>query len=358
MVIHAGRREEEEDNFQNDWRLYCVRGEVPVEGHLLEVACHCSSLRSRASMVLLSVSKASMYLWHGCKAQLHTRNVGHTTANKIKEQCPLEAGLHSSSNVTIHECDEGAEPTGFWEALERRDRKAYDCMLQDPGKFNFTPRLYQLSSTSGEFVAIELLYPARVTDEVNSLPFLQEDLYTVSQPALFLVDNHHEVYLWQGWWPQDCEIPGSAHFRWNADRKCAMETVLQYCREKNQKKPPKSYLIHAGLEPLTFTNMFPCWEHREDIAEITEREAEVCNQIILVEDVLARLCKTTYPLEELLARPLPEGVDPLRLEIYLDDEEFEGVGAYRKKALEMPKDEYEMLPGWKQVNVKKAKGLF
>ena len=41
--------------------------------------------------------------------------------------------------------------------------------------------------------------------------------------------------------------------------------------EKNEKKPQKSYLIHAGLEPLTFTNMFPSWEHREDIAEITER---------------------------------------------------------------------------------------
>jgi len=41
--------------------------------------------------------------------------------------------------------------------------------------------------------------------------------------------------------------------------------------EKNEKKPQKSYLIHAGLEPLTFTNMFPNWEHREDIAEITER---------------------------------------------------------------------------------------
>ncbi|XP_045066461.1 supervillin isoform X10 [Coregonus clupeaformis] len=358
MVIHAGKREEEEENSQNDWRLYCVRGEVPVEGHLLEVACHCSSLRSRTSMVLLSVSKATMYLWHGCKAQHHTRDVGSTTANKIKEQCPLEAGLHSSSKVTIHECDEGAEPTGFWEALGRRDRKAYDCMIQDPGKFNFTPRLYQLSSTSGEFVAVEFFYPARVTEAVNSLPFLQEDLYSASQPGLFLVDNHHEVYLWQGWWPQDGESPGSARIRWDADRKCAMETVLQYCTEKNEKKPPKSYLIHAGLEPLTFTNMFPCWEHREDIAEITEREAEVCHQIILVEDVLARLCKTTYPLADLLARPLPEGVDPLRLEIYLDNDDFEGVGAYGKKGLEMSRDEYEVLPGWKQVNVKKAKGLF
>lgn len=45
-------------------------------------------------------------------------------------RCPLEAGLHSSSKVTIHECDEGVEPPGFWEALGRKDRKAYDCMLQ------------------------------------------------------------------------------------------------------------------------------------------------------------------------------------------------------------------------------------
>ncbi|XP_067434411.1 supervillin a isoform X4 [Thunnus thynnus] len=358
MVVHSGKREEEEENSPNDWRLYCVRGEVDVEGHLLEVACHCSSLRSRVSMVLLSVSQALIYLWHGCKSQTHTREVAHTAANKIKEHCPLEAGLHSSSKVTIRECDEGAEPTGFWEALGRRDRKAYDCMLQDPGRFNFTPRLYQLSSSSGEFAAVEFLYPARDPRQVNSMPFLQEDLYAASQPALFLVDNHHEVYLWQGWWPQDSESTGSAQIRWDSDRKCAMETVLQYCREKNDKKPPKAYLIHAGLEPLTFTNMFPSWEHREDIAEITEREAEVCNQIILVEDVLARLCKTTYPLADLVARPLPEGVDPLRLEVYLSDEDFEGVGAYGEKALDMTREEYGGLPSWKQVNLKKAKGLF
>lgn len=45
-------------------------------------------------------------------------------------RCPLEAGLHSSSKVTILECEEGVEPPGFWEALGRKDRKAYDCMLQ------------------------------------------------------------------------------------------------------------------------------------------------------------------------------------------------------------------------------------
>uniref|UniRef100_A0A2K5L3K6 Supervillin n=1 Tax=Cercocebus atys TaxID=9531 RepID=A0A2K5L3K6_CERAT len=352
MVVHSGRREEEEENVQSEWRLYCVRGEVPVEGNLLEVACHCSSLRSRTSMVVLNVNKALIYLWHGCKAQAHTKEVGRTAANKIKEQCPLEAGLHSSSKVTIHECDEGSEPLGFWDALGRRDRKAYDCMLQDPGSFNFAPRLFILSSSSGDFAATEFVYPARAPSVVSSMPFLQEDLYSAPQPALFLVDNHHEVYLWQGWWPIENKITGSARIRWASDRKSAMETVLQYCKGKNLKKPPpKSYLIHAGLEPLTFTNMFPSWEHREDIAEITEMDTEVSNQITLVEDVLAKLCKTIYPLADLLARPLPEGVDPLKLEIYLTDEDFEF-------ALDMTRDEYNTLPAWKQVNLKKAKGLF
>ncbi|XP_038611589.1 supervillin isoform X3 [Tachyglossus aculeatus] len=351
MVVHAGRREEEEENAQSDWRLYCVRGEVSNEGNLLEVACHCSSLRSRTSMIVLNVNKALIYLWHGCKAQAHTKDVGRTAANKIKEQCPLEAGLHSSSKVTIHECDEGSEPLGFWDALGRRDRKAYDCMLQDPGKFNFTPRLFILSSSSGDFSATEFMYPARDPSVVNSMPFLQEDLYSAPQPALFLVDNHHEVYLWQGWWPIENKITGSARIRWATDRKCAMETVLQYCKGKNVKKPPKSYLIHAGLEPLTFTNMFPSWEHREDIAEITEMDTDVSNQIILVEDVLAKLCKTIYPLADLLARPLPEGVDPLKLEIYLTDADFEA-------ALDMTREEFNSLPPWKQANLKKAKGLF
>lgn len=52
------------------------------------------------------------------------------SATSALSSCPLETGLHSSSSVAIWECDEGAEPAAFWEPLGRRDRKAYDCMLQ------------------------------------------------------------------------------------------------------------------------------------------------------------------------------------------------------------------------------------
>jgi hypothetical protein len=46
-------------------------------------------------------------------------------------------------------------------------------------------------------------------------------------------------------------------------------------------------------------------------------------KLTLVQDALAQLSKTQYPLEELLQTPLPEGVDPQRLEIYLSDHDFQ-----------------------------------
>ncbi|XP_061778470.1 supervillin-like, partial [Nerophis ophidion] len=345
MVVHAGRREEDQDNSQCDWRLYCVRGEAELESHLVEVVCHCSSLRSRASMLLLNSTRAHLHLWHGCKAPPRTRLLANMAAARMQQLCPLEAGLHNSSQVKIQEVEEGKEDSDFWKSLGGRDRKSYDCMLQDPGRFNFTPRLFHLSSSSGDFAAVDL---TRESSGVQPMPFLQEDLYSVDQPALFLLDNHHEVYLWQGCWPQDSQRTGSAPVRWDLDRKCAMETVLQYCAAKNPTRPPKAYLIHAGLEPLTFTNIFPTWELPHDI---TLQEAEVCDEIILVEEELSRLSESVYPLHHLLARPLPEGVDPLHLEVYLSDHDF-------KEGLELTREDYNHLPEWKQVKLKKSKGLF
>ncbi|XP_066554646.1 supervillin isoform X2 [Amia ocellicauda] len=347
MVIHKGSRDDDAHN-TGGWRLFCVRGEVPAEGSLLEVECQCSSLRSRVSLVLLHAQLGVLYLWHGCKAHANIREVGKRAVERITQLCPAEIGLHSNSTLTVQEVEEGSEPVEFWNALIRQDRKAYDCMLQDPGKYNYTPRLYRMSACSGVFIAEEQLGPARISGSVMAMPFLQENLYSVPQPALFLLDNRMEVYLWQGQQPDDEECTGSAQIRWDCERKCAMETVLQYCQEKNPRRPPRAYLIHAGAEPLTFTNIFPKWEAQPKVS--TQAEA-LRNKVILVQDALARLSKTQYSIEELQAKPMPEGVDPLRLEIYLSDEDFQ-------KVLEMKRDEFNSLPNWKQINLKKSKGLF
>ncbi|XP_040922831.1 supervillin [Toxotes jaculatrix] len=347
LIIHKGSREDATKN-KGGWRLFCVRGEAEVEASLVEVDCQRASLRSRASLVLLNAQKEKLYLWHGCKAHASARQVAKRAADKLTQRCLSELGLSSSNSVKVEEVEEGAEPSEFEKALGVQDRKAYDCMLEDPGKYNYTPRLFRLSASSGVFEGEEQLYPARVPEEVMAMPFLQENLYSTQQPALFLLDNRMEVYLWQGWQPEDTQSTGSAKMRWDNERKCAMETVLQYCKEKNPRRPPLAYLVLAGCEPLTFTNIFPYWEKDTSITSKVESSK---NKVILVKEALSKLSKQQYSIEELTSKPLPEGVDPLRLEDYLSDQDF-------KTLLEMSRVEFNALPNWKQKNLKKSKGLF
>lgn len=107
--------------------------------------------------------------------------------------------------------------------------------------------------------------------------------------ALFLIDAGKELWLWQGWWPErekslECEHSsnsedeeptqnpdndrGSATVRWQAERRSAMQTALDYWRRKYSGKSVQAYLVWAGLEPIQFTNLFPDWNDRDDVAEM------------------------------------------------------------------------------------------
>ncbi|XP_026772120.3 supervillin isoform X2 [Pangasianodon hypophthalmus] len=334
LVIHKGH-----SKHTGDWRLFCVRGAVPLEASLLEVECCTSSLRSRGSVLLINIQQAVLYLWHGCKAHASARQVAKHTVQQLTHTRPPEMEL-SNSSLNIQEVEEGAEPAEFWNAIGPQDRKAYDCMLQDPGKYNFTPRLFHLSAQSGMFKGEELLCASRATGVITAMPFFQDCLYSVPQPALFLLDNSLEVYLWQS---------SSAHTSqrplWDTERKCAMETALQYCRERNPRRPPMAYFLEEGAEPLTFTNVFPSWERRVTQAPSVQKK------LTLVQDALALLSGTQYSVQDLLTRPLPDGVNPLHLETYLSDHDFQVV-------LGMKRKDYNSLPELQQLNLKKSKGLY
>uniref|UniRef100_A0A1A8NS73 HP domain-containing protein n=1 Tax=Nothobranchius rachovii TaxID=451742 RepID=A0A1A8NS73_9TELE len=344
LVIHRGKREEA--STCAEWRLFCVRGELPEEGSGTDGDCCCASLRSRGSVVLLNSQQGALYLWNGCKAHSSVREVSKRAVERLTEMCPPELGLNKTSPVKMHVVEEGSEPAEFWTALGQMDRKAYDCMLQDPGKYNFTPRLFHLSSSSSRFEAKELQSPTRLPGLVMALPFLQESLYSVPQPALFLLDNRLEVYLWQRCQPEQTESSASARSLWHSERRCAMQTALQFCKEMNPRRPPQAYLIFEGSEPLTFTNVFPRWENLRPLTRSDSGQVK----LTLVQDALAQLMEPQYPLEELLRSPLPEGVDPQHLEVYLSDQDFQTV-------LEIKRDEYASLPSWKQTDLKKSKGL-
>ena len=55
--------------------------------------------------------------------------------------------------------------------------------------------------------------------------------------------------------------------------------------------------------------------------------------MVAIDDLLNKLSKTRYTWQELQERPLPEGVDPLKMEAYLHDSEFEVNLSCRKLCL-------------------------
>ena len=93
--------------------------------------------------------------------------------------------------------------------------------------------------------------------------------------ALFLLDAGGEcLWLWQGWWPDaghetgDTNLStGSGLIRWHAERRVAMETVLEFRDLKYRDASPKpdTRLVWAGHEPMEFTNLFPSWKERKDV---------------------------------------------------------------------------------------------
>lgn len=358
MIIHKGKREDESTNTQGCWRCYCLRGDYESEMYLMEIEMGIKNLRSRSSFLFLNVKTGLMYVWHGCKSPTHIRKMAVSAAERLKQKCPLEVGLGPKVQIEYKEMEEGSETLDFWRLMNvtRNDRSLYWSLLTDNSEYKHTLRLFSMSSVSGVFEVHEILNPSRTPDYVSSYPVLQSDLYKTSQPGLFLVDNDSVVYLWHGWWPEgDADIEnvqtGSAQSRFNIDRRCAMDTVMQYCKEKNPDNPPKAYTVYAGVEPLLFTNLFPYWDVDETARMLNLRDGKVDDELTPLEEVLERVTQAKYSFDELMERPLPEGVDPLRLESYLEDEEFEEV-------LEMTKEEFYAMPSWKQSKLKKDVNLF
>ncbi|KAL5006122.1 hypothetical protein ScPMuIL_017280 [Solemya velum] len=358
MIVHIGKREDESTNTQGPWRLYCVRNDFENEICLMEIPPGLHNFRSRSSFILLNVNTGLLYIWHGAKSSKHTRTLAKSAANKLRNNCPLEVGVHYDAQVIVTEMEEGAEMSQFWHILDvsRGNRSDYFSLLKDPSPCVHTLRLFHMSSVSGVFSVNEIQNASRSNEHITPFPFLQSELYKVSQPALFLVDNGVEMYLWHGWWPEgDLDIEnvqtGSAKARYNVDRKCAMETTISYARERHEENPPISYVVYAGLEPMEFTNLFPFWEENETAKESSLKDGKEDGEKKLLIKEFAKVTRTRYTFAELTDTPLPEGVDPLRMESYLGDEEFEEV-------LELSKEKFYLLPVWKQTKIKQEAGLF
>ena len=332
------------DNNEPEWRMFLLRGgEIEEENHLIEVKLDLENLRSCSTIFLLSTDK--IFLWNGCASNQLYRKFALICANKLIAN--HFATFNFTENVRVEEVEEGFESKEFTNIFFPQDLNSqrenyYHSLLKQQHEIN-TPRLFQMLSLHGKFEAKEVLNPLR-SENPCALPFYQFYLYEEKQPALFLFDNSQEIYIWQGWIDTSTENVDDAmstKIRFNESRKCALETAIDYWNTKYaNKKELKGWIVYAGLEPIEFKNLFPYWQTNKVAQEsnlsvsLTVRhilndsksyyfqDGKVQNQKDDILQVLNRLKRDRYPLDVIRNSPLPDGVDPTRLEYYLSDEDF------------------------------------
>jgi len=346
MVVHRGRREDGGEAADGDWRLFVVRGELRTEAALLEVPCEAGSLRARAALLLINASRRRGWLWLGRELPPHGRQVAGQ-AGKLLLQPPPEL---APGEMALTELSQGSEPADFWSAL---GAAAPPDLPSTP--VTRSPRLFHFSCGSGRFTCapIRCLHCRADGGDPCTFPYSQRELYSLPQPTLLLLDAGDAVYVWQGWRPPadpdtGAALAGAATFRWHEERRCALQTAVDYARLRGRLP---CHLVAAGREPLAFRHLFPAWEEAEEAAQLNAEEGYGAEFQRAAAEVLAELSCSVYPLEKLMERPLPDGVDPVRLETYLSEEDFTEV-------LGMDREEFDALPAWKKTKLKKDAGLF
>nr|XP_026499277.1 uncharacterized protein LOC113403058 isoform X2 [Vanessa tameamea] len=301
LVIHQGKKGTDKSRY----RLFVTRGNLSNEAYLLQVPCSVRQLRSRGSLILVDTEKACLYIWHGCRSMKHTKQIAIELANKLIAR--QSSYLFGSEDINISEVKEGEESKDFLDCLGVTNKQYYNSVLsggRDCGG-DVTPRLFHFTDLGGQFEANEVLSPLRHEHLVTPFPFEQKELYSASQPALFLLDDGQNVWVWQGWWPHHADLDpaerngvGAFAARWQALRAAALRTADAY-RRAARSPAPDVRVVAAGLEPQAFTRLFDAWLEHDDAADANIAEA-----------------------------------------------------------FGMTKEEFSVLPAWKQTNMKKDIGLF
>ncbi|XP_018568723.1 supervillin-like [Anoplophora glabripennis] len=247
LIVFNGTHDKFNPNLK---RLFMVRGELPSEIHLYEVPCSKESLRSRGIFLLLNTSENMVYYWFGAAVPSEHQQIG----SKIKLNTRNE---HWANYGTVEVKD------GYDDLFLKLLGDQTSSYVRFSSSADFSPRLFYFSSITGNFLAIEVEYPLRSKRHKAAFPFLQSHLYTADQPALFLLDNGKEIWLWEGW-----KTSESSTELFEIELQLAKETASNYAKEKghNLSIPVKHVL--SGLEPLEFVNIFPYWNKRNDIAEV------------------------------------------------------------------------------------------
>uniref|UniRef100_A0A8C7Z2D1 Advillin n=1 Tax=Oryzias sinensis TaxID=183150 RepID=A0A8C7Z2D1_9TELE len=165
---------------------------------------------------------------------------------------------------------------------------------------DYQPRLFECSNKTGRFIVTEVTH------------FNQDDL---NEDDVMLLDTWDQVFLWVG---KDAN---------EIERKESVATSQEYLRTHPGDRDPDTpiIMIKQGFEPPTFTGWFTAWDPFKWSVEKSQLSCifihNFCSEMVTLQNK------------------------------YLSDGDFFNVFG-------ISKDDFVRLPQWKQLKLKKEKGLF
>ncbi|XP_028853544.1 advillin [Denticeps clupeoides] len=303
-------------------RHFQVKGYDSSNTKAIEVPALASFLNSND--VFLLKSQAGVYLWCGKGSSGDERAMAKQVSTVIS-QGPVETVA------------EGQEPIEFWDLLGGKTPYASDKRLQQT-TISHEPRLFECSNKTGKFIVNEIT------------AFTQDDLM---EDDVMLLDTWDQVFLWLG---------NNAN---EVERKESVVTCQEYLHNHPGGRDPETpiLLVKQGFEPPTFTGWFMAWDPSKwsggktyeqlkmELGEVTSLTRVANEQKSAAENNKVYQEFQPNQLMNRAAENLPNGVDPAQREKYLSDRDFLAIFG-------MPREKFASLPQWKQLNIKKGKGLF
>uniref|UniRef100_A0A8C7J1M7 Advillin n=1 Tax=Oncorhynchus kisutch TaxID=8019 RepID=A0A8C7J1M7_ONCKI len=277
-------------------RLFQVRGSDASNTKAIEVPALAASLNSND--VFLLRSQSGIHLWCGKGSSGDERAMAKEVSSVI--------GQHSTAEEIVAE---GQEPVEFWDLLGGKAPYANDKRLQQAA-LDHQQRLFECSNKTGRFIVTEVTQ------------FTQDDL---SEDDVMLLDTWDQVFLWVGNEANELE------------RKEAVVTSQEYLRTHPGSRDPDTpvLLIKQGYEPPTFTGWFTAWDPSKWSGGKTyeELKKELGEVTFLVRITNVSTILFIYAFTKTW---------------YSDFSAIFG----------MSKNLFASLPLWKQLSIKKGKGLF
>uniref|UniRef100_A0A8C9WVI1 Advillin n=1 Tax=Sander lucioperca TaxID=283035 RepID=A0A8C9WVI1_SANLU len=282
-------------------RLFQIHGSDPSNTKAIEVPALATSLNSND--VFLLKSQSGMYLWCGKGSSGDERAMAKEVSSVIGQN-----SQKGSEEIVA----EGQEPIAFWELLGGKAPYASDKRLQQT-VLDHQPRLFECSNKTGRFIVTEVTQ------------FMQDDL---NEDDVMLLDTWDQVFLWIG---KDAN---------EVERKEAVATSQEYLRTHPGARDPDTpiVLIKQGFEPPTFTGWFTAWDPSKwsvSGKSYEELKKELGDEATSFNVPVVR--KVVFISSSFLK--------------YLSDSDFNNIFG-------ITKDNFASMPQWKQLKMKKEKGLF